>query len=122
VFFVHTINSDEGWLGGSTSWKGHVDDNRVGIVVAVYDNLTSTKRKTNSEIAKTLAHELTHYLAALGNEGHNAGNSSNGSPKPNWNLFLGGNTGSQIRLDLTDADRTVVDQSPVTPGWSNMNV
>jgi hypothetical protein len=107
VFFVRSI--DAGTTSGGAQFPGMTDvllNDEPGIVVTAYTNTTGAgPRRSNNEIARTLAHEFLHY--AMKTKDHD--------PERKWNLFHEGNTGFPWKRDIDGTQAQKIIDAGLSP-------
>ena len=110
IFFVRSI--DRGATNGETIYPHMPFTTDPGIAIQAYTNTTGSSGITpGNDLARTLAHEMLHYLQEVGDAGH--------STKP-WNIFADGNTsitGKYRDIDLGELNNIQnVNLSTAFPG------
>lgn len=113
IYFVNSIRNPEAGgsyipIEGTTRFPGM--GGKPGAIVAVRSAVgtgTLNPKKPNYSLARTLAHELGHYLMKVGNSAH--------TNQPRWNVMVAGEESSDKKRDLTETQAGAIKVAPSAP-------
>ena len=104
IYVVNSIKIPGGWFSdpesaaGTTEYPGFNEGLIPGAVIATrYEDFVNGGfffPPTRSKVARTISHELGHYLQKLGTDAHHVAD---------WNLMSAGDVGYDSKRDLLDA-------------------